>query len=158
MYQITAHSIQRRMDVSRTGIRSRRLPAIVLGEGSVIRLSPGASVTIDERTYEQNQRLLAEHRSLVTVKFLGEAIKDTPSVEYDDIETLEPLPAPAPEPEPVVEEPVEELVELAPAHIADEDVEADIAAMLAEPEPVVEAVADSSDDEQPAKKRRGRRS
>lgn len=152
MYQITAHSIQSRMSVTRAGSRARRLPAIVLGDGSVIRLSPGRSVTIDDTTYNNNSAFLAQQASLISVSRVGDApLPEVPAVQYDDIDTLDPEPvAPVPEPQ----EPVEEVVELAPEITSelDEDINAMLATSAPESAPVVEEPV-----EEVGRKRRGRR-
>jgi hypothetical protein len=152
MYQITAHNIQSRMNVSRAGIRARRLPAIVLGDGSVIKLSPGRSVLIDERTYETNREFLTQQASLIHVVNMNPSSGsdvEPPAVQYDEIETLEPVEA---EPEPAAE-PVEEVVELAP--LVEPELDADIEAMLAAPE--APAPVQEEPVEEAGRKRRGRR-
>jgi len=129
----------------------------MLGDGSVIKLSPGRSVLIDERTYAQNRVLLAEQRSLLTVTAVQHTGIGLPAIKYDDIDTLDPAPVP-PEPDAPVEEPVADVP--APAESEDEDVNVFLASITSqddEEQRVEVAAEEPVADETATKKRRGRR-
>jgi hypothetical protein len=59
MFRIKGKSISARVSTSRTGVRSRRLPSIVLSSGAVIKIHPNRHVFITENDLKENySRLL----------------------------------------------------------------------------------------------------
>lgn len=103
MYQITAVQISSRLSMSRTGRRVRRLPQIILPNGTLIKLAPGRSVVIDERTYLENKDRLSEWGEAVRIKPLA-TTQEAPAHEEARPVEEEALVLPTPEPEPAVEE------------------------------------------------------
>ena len=143
MYQITAVQISSRLSMSRTGRRVRRLPQIVLPNGTLIKLAPGRSVVIDERTYRENQDLLSQWGDAVRIKALATTQEASAHEEARTVEeevsvlpTPEPAPAAEEQPEPPQEEPQPEEKE-ADAPVQEEERPA---VEEVEPEPAPEPV------------------
>ena len=98
MYLLQANTARERINLSRGGIRLRRLPSISIGE-AVIKIHPGRQVTITDETYEANRTLLETFKDSLKVTRLNQTEAPT--------EPPVPEPAPKPEPEPIPPAPVE---------------------------------------------------
>ena len=115
MYTVTAVRSANRVHLSRTGIRTRRFPQLVLVDGSTIKLSPGRSVKITEDIFKRNLELLNTFIGSVEVRDSLGALIDLEDI-HSKVETIPPQPVSEPElnevSEPIieVEEPVQEEV------------------------------------------------
>ena len=117
MYTVTAVKSANRVHLSRTGIRTRRFPQLVLIDGSTIKLSPGRSVKITEDILKRNLELLNTFVGSVEVRDNLGTIVDLEDM-YSKVDTIPPQPVPAPDPEPnevpepilEVETPTEEVI------------------------------------------------
>ena len=71
MYIVTALRAVQRVKTSRTGVRLRRNPVVVMKDGSTIKLSPGRSVRITEEIYHWNKKLFEENSTVLRVTKVG---------------------------------------------------------------------------------------
>ena len=136
MYTVTAVRSANRVHLSRTGIRTRRFPQLVLVDGSTIKLSPGRSVKITEDILKRNLELLNTFIGSVEVRdSLGVVINLEDM--YSKVDTIPPQPVPAPEPEPIeAPEPVLEIETPAEEVIVEETVQEEVVEVLKkEPKP-----------------------
>ena len=119
MFRITGKSISNRVTASRTGLRARRLPNIVLGSGAVIKIHPNRQVLITEDDLRANLNRLLEVSSYISVSRDEPPFSEISLLELDT-PTPEVVPEPVvevvpePEPEPVVEPEPEPVVEPEP--------------------------------------------
>ena len=153
MYQITAVQVSSRVSISRTGRRVRRLPQIILPNGALIKLAPGRSVVIDERTYLENKDRLSQWGETVRIKSLATTQEAPAHEEARPVEEEAPV-LPTPEPEPAVEEQPEPPQEEPQPEEKEDDapIQEEERPTVEEPEPKPEPKPEPA----PAKPKRGR--
>ena len=100
MFRITGKSISNRATASRTGLRARRLPSIVLSSGAVIKIHPNRQVLITEDDLRANLSRLIEVSSYISVSRGVPPFSEISLLELGQVATPEPEPEIVPEPEP----------------------------------------------------------
>lgn len=75
MYMISTVSTVGRVAITRTGVRGSRVPQVVLGDGSTIKVMPGRSIHVTREVLESNMAVLKQY---------GECVRITP--EYSPLE------------------------------------------------------------------------
>ena len=108
MFKIIANQISARVAVSRTGVRSRRLPVIQMRDGTAIKISPGRSVVVSKEVLEANRSALSEMRDKIVILDL----KTNKVVLPHDFIVAETIPPQEVPPEPVEEPPTVPPIEI----------------------------------------------
>jgi outer membrane biosynthesis protein TonB len=156
MFRIMGKGAAARAVKNRTGMRSRRLPSLVLSSGAQLKIHPHRYVFVTEADLRANLELLAMHKDAI---ILSLAVPPYTEIGLDALNAsaepvIEDVPEPVVEdaPEPVVEDAPEPVVEDVPEPVV-EDVPEPVVEDV--PEPVVEDVPEPVVEDAP--KKRGRK-
>lgn len=107
MFTITAASPAGRAVITRSGVRGSRVPQIVLGDGSTIKVMPGRSVRVTREVLESNLAVLRLYGEVVKISPAYSALAVPPVPESVDVV----------HPEEIVVDKVAVEVEASPAHV-----------------------------------------